>query len=91
MTKKLNNIKRDDVEKIEAVNISWSADHRGGFFHAIVKYLLQFTGNDQSRIQFLHIVGQMQCKSDKYDLVAETMGPNLNAGITHMLHGDQKL
>ena len=35
-------------------------------------------------------VGQMQCKSDKYDLVAETMGPTLNAGITHMLHDDQK-
>ena len=38
MTKKLSNIKRDDVEKIEAVDISWSADHGGGFFRgAIVK------------------------------------------------------
>eukprot|EP00957_Ditylum_brightwellii_P004648 353880-Ditylum_brightwellii.AAC.1 len=29
MTKKLSNIKRDNVEKIEAVDISWSADHGG--------------------------------------------------------------
>ena len=90
MTKKLRNVKKDDVKKIEAVDISWSADHGGGFFRAIVKCSLRFTGNDQSRIQFSHRVGQMQCKSDKYDLVAETMGPKLNAGITHMLHDDRK-
>jgi hypothetical protein len=82
-TKKLKNSKRDDVQKMEALDISLSADHGGGFFRAIVKCSIRFRGNDQSRIQFSHRVGQMQCKSDKYDLVAETMGPKLNAGITN--------
>ena len=32
----------------------------------------------------------MQCKSDKYDVIAETMGPKLNEGLCSMLKDDRK-
>jgi len=33
----------------------------------------------------------MQCKSDKYDVIAETMGPMLNEGLCSMLKDDRKI
>ena len=41
-------------------------------------------------LSFSHHVGQMQCKSDKYDTVYSTMGKYLNEGINSMLESDGK-
>ena len=90
MEKKFNTVKRECADKIESIDISWSADHGGGFFRAIMKCIINFRGSDILPLQFSHRIGQMQCKSDKYDLIVNTMGPDLNRGIQAMLKNDYK-
>ena len=81
-------LKSGDEEKINQIDISWSADHGRGFFCAIVKCVATV---DTKTLSFSHHVGQMQCKSDKYDTVYSTMGKYLNKGIKSMLQDDGRM
>jgi hypothetical protein len=77
------------VKSMSNIEMSWSADHGGGFFRAVVKCVLRF--RDQlPKIQFIHRLGQMQCKNDKYDIIQATMGPMMNRGLCSMLEDDDR-
>jgi hypothetical protein len=85
MEKKLKTVKKEYTDKMDLIDILWSADH-GGFSCAIMKCCINLQGLDTKPLQFSHRVSQMQWKSDKYDLIVDTMGPELNKGIQSMLH-----
>ena len=71
---------------ISKIDLCWSADHGGGYFRAVTKCKVRFV--DRTSTQFIRRIGQMKCKSDKYDVVMNTMGPELNDGLCSMLEED---
>jgi hypothetical protein len=87
--KKLKHMKEEEIKRSCKLDISWSADHGGGFFRAVAKVALRFPG-DKKTLSFKHRIGQMQCKKDTYDVISKTMGPDLNAGLCSMLEADRK-
>ena len=78
-----------EVKPMSNIEMSWSADHGGGFFRAVVKCVLRFR-DQQPKIQFIHQLGRMQSKNDKYDIIQATMGPMTNKGLCSMLEDDDR-
>ena len=81
-------MKEDEIKRPCKLDLSWSADHGGGFFRAVVKVVLRY--DNGTKLKFVHRVGQMQCKKDTYDVISKTMGPDLNSGLCSILEDDRK-
>ena len=77
-----------NLDKVEGVDISYSADHGGGFFRVAMKVLIRLIDDDN--ISYSERIGQMQCKKDTYELLAATMAPDMDQGICDLLLPDGK-
>jgi hypothetical protein len=73
---------------IDCIRVSYAADHGGSFFRTIIKCAVLF--HDGQEMDFKYRLGQMQCKKDSYELIAQTMGPLMNIGLCSILEHDRK-
>ena len=76
---------------IDRLNIVYNAEHGGNHFRVIMKCSLHYhDGANKKVISFKHRIGQMLCRKHTYDLISQTIGPEMKSCLNKLLFDFKK-